>query len=355
MKPAPLALKPDLDEASRRWEAFYAGDVLERPVVCVTAPLPGAPRPPAPSYHERVHLDLDALVARELERAEGTFWGGEAVPAMCPSFGPDEVAVFCGAPLEWSSDSGDTNWSIPLIDDWRSRKPIAIDTGHPLWIRMLEYYRRAAAGLGGRVLRAPLDLHTNMDLLAALRGPQRLCMDLLDCPSEVDGAMAEARAVFRMLWEEVARAGLMREEGFCHAYYSMEGAAVLQCDFSCMMSPAMFNRWVMPALEEEARIVRHAIYHWDGPGALVHFDALVASPGLHSLSYVPGAGRGTHRDYLDLFKRIQAAGKAVQIWGDPEELKEIHRDLDPALAFYCTAAWSRDEAERLLEWFRRNT
>lgn len=355
MEPAPLALKPDIAEASRRWEAFYAGEVTDRPVVCVTAPLPGSARPPAPTYHDRVHQDLDALVERELARAEATFWGGEAVPSFLTSFGPDEVAVFCGAPLHWSADSGNTNWSSPVVEDWRDALPIRLDPAHPLWLRMLEYYRKAAVRMRGKVLRSSLDLHTNMDLLAALRGPERLCMDLIDCPDLIDRAMTDARAVFPTVWEETARAARMREDGFCHAYYSMEGAAVLQCDFACMMSPAMFNRWVMPALEEEASLVRHALYHWDGPGALVHFDTLVASKGLHALSYVPGAGRGTHRDYIDLFKRIQARGKAVQVWGDPEEVRAIHLELDPARAFYCTSTATPAEAERLLAWFVKNT
>jgi len=40
-----------------------------------------------------------------LAERKSTFWGGEAVPTFSPSFGPDEIAVFCGAELHWSSDS----------------------------------------------------------------------------------------------------------------------------------------------------------------------------------------------------------------------------------------------------------
>jgi len=72
MQHSPLELKPDLAEANRRWEAFYAGEIIDRPVVCVTAPRPGSARLPAPTYHDRVHLDLDVLVDRELSRAQAT-------------------------------------------------------------------------------------------------------------------------------------------------------------------------------------------------------------------------------------------------------------------------------------------
>ena len=104
-----------------------------------------------------------------------------------------------------------------------------------------------------------------------------------------------------------------------------------------------------------AEIVKHALYHWDGPGALVHTDDLLATIGLHSLSYVPGAGYGNHIDYLDLFKRVQEGGKAVQVHGSPEEIKFMHRELQPEKAFYCTNVRSQAEAEELLAWFVKNT
>lgn len=99
----------------------------------------------------------------------------------------------------------------------------------------------------------------------------------------------------------------------------MEGAATLQCDFSCMISPEMFRRWVLPTLEEEAEIVKHVVYHWDGPGALVHTEDLISSKGLHALGYVPGEGNGDPADYIDLYKKLQKGGKAVHVWGSVDQ------------------------------------
>ena len=143
--------------------------------------------------------------------------------------------------------------------------------------------------------------------------------------------------------------------GYCSGFYSMEGAAVLQCDFSCMIGPDMFDRWVLPALEEEAEIVGHAYYHWDGPDAVKHLDSLLSIKGLHTLSYVPGAGRGGHIEYLELFKRVQAGGKAMHFSGSPDEVKAAHRELRPEKTMYSTWCASQAEAEALLEWFVRNT
>lgn len=355
-QPDTLALKPDLPEAARRWEAFYAGELVDRPVVCVTAPREGREQPPPQwRYRPRVFGELDAVIDHALMTAEATVFAGEAIPTFALSFGPDEVGCFCGAELTWEDESGDTNWARPFVTDWEKDLPLRLQPKNPLWQRMLRFHRLAAERLKGKMVLSPLDLHTNMDLLMSVRGSEKLCMDLIDCPELIDRAMADARQVFRDVWEGISEAGRMRDNGYCHLVYSKEGAAFLQCDFSCMIGPDMFRRWVLPALEEEAEIVKHCVYHWDGPGALVHEPDLVASKGLHTLSYVPGAGRGAHIEYLDLFKRVQAGGKAVQVRGSPDEIKQMHRELAPEKVVYCTWTSSRQEADTLLAWFEKNT
>jgi hypothetical protein len=353
--PYPLSLKPDLADAARRWEAYYQGEIIDRPVVYVTAPrTPGQPGR-MPWYHELVFDPIDAVIDRGLASAGATYWGGEAVPYMMISFGPDEIAAFSGAEFRWSPDSPDTNWSTPLVQDWERDLPVFLHHDNRLWQRMLALYRRAAQKLDGKMLLSPPDLHSNMDLLSALRGPERLCMDLIETPELIDRAMADSRRAFRELWPAIVAAGQMDEHGYSNYFYSMEGCAVLQCDFSCMISPPMFRRWVLPALEEEAALVSHVLYHWDGPNALIHEKDLVASKGLHTFSYVTGAGHGDLIEYLDLLKRVQAAGKAVQVYGTVEQLKTMHKELRPEKAYYVAQVASPSEADALLEWFVKNT
>jgi len=355
LKPFPLEFKPDIEETAKRWDAFYAGEIIDRPLICVNAPREGFKAARGSNYHERAFGDMDDIIERALISAQATYYGGESVPAFWLSFGPDEVAVFTGAELRWSKDSGDTNWSVPYVVDWEKSLPLKLQQDHPLWQRMIEFYRRAADRMAGKMLLCSLDLHTNMDLLAAIRGPQRLCMDLIEQPEMIDRAMKDSMDIFREVWYTIAKAGRMDEFGYYHSCYSMEGSATLQCDFSCMISPEMSRRWVIPALEEEAEIVKHVVYHWDGPGALVHTDDLVATKGLHTLSYVPGSGRGSHADYIDLFKRVQKGGKAVHFGGSPEQIKMAHKELRPEKVLYTTHVGSQKALEELLSWFVKNT
>jgi len=355
----PMAtFKPDIVEAEQRWQAYYAGDIIDRPPVCVTAPRNGYDNAAPITYQEKVFGDINQLIKHCWQNAEATFWGGEAVPTFCPSFGPDEIAVFCGAELCWSTDSPDTNWSVPYVRDWQQALPLHLNIANPLFQRQTKIYQKAAEAFAGKIILVAPDLHTNLDLIAAIRGPQQLCLDLLDTPELIDRAMTDARSIFREWWSRLVKAGRMDHYGYAqesHGFYSKEGSATLQCDFSIMMSPAMFRRWVMPALEEEAEIVKHVVYHWDGPGALVHMNDLVASRGLHTLSFVPGDGHGDPVDYIDLYKRIQARGKSIHVWGTPDQCKRMHRELLPHKVFYCTSTETQNEAEQLLQWFIRNT
>ncbi len=352
----PRKFKPNYDEMVRRWEAYFAGDLLDRPIVMLTAPLPGKSAPPNLVYREYQSASYDEVVERWLRKAEANYYAGESFPEFCVTYGCDEVAVFCGGgAFKFHAISNDTVWTEPVVNDWESFLPFGLHEAHPLWQRLLPLYRYGAERVAGKLAIGNLDLHTNMDMLMALRGSQQLCIDCIDTPEVIDRAMACARAVFPRVWYGVAEAGRRDELGYAANFYSETPAAVLQCDFSCMISPEMFRRWAMPALEEEAAIVQRVYYHWDGVGALIHSNDILAMPGLHTLGFLPGEGKGSHLDYVELYRQWQQAGKSVHVGGSFEQIKRLHRELDPAKTMYSTGAGTPDEAEQMLAWFVKNT
>ncbi len=358
----PLAFKPDMPEAAKRWDAFYHGDLIDRPVTLVFSRKKGYENYQSvhTRYHDRVYQDIDTLVDQILKNAEASYYGGEAVPSYCPTMGPDEMAVFCGGKLNWGDGKTDTNWSSPFITDWEKDLPLKLDEENPLWKRLIALYTKCAEKMEGKMILAPIDLHSNLDLLAAARGAQDLCLDIMDTPELIDQAMISAREVFRTLWPKIVKAGNMEQMGYYQQIYSHEGAATLQCDFSIMISPESFRRWVVPALAEEAEMVNHAIYHWDGYAALRHFDAVMDLKALQTISFIPGegmgkGGHGEHIDFLDVLKEMQKHGKAVHVWGTPEQIKQMHKELDPVKVIYNTSTDTQDEADELLEWLVRNT
>ncbi len=66
-----MAFKPDLEEADRRFQAFYAGDLVDRPLVAVAAPREGLKPVPGRNYQQKVFGDLDDIIAAASRRGFG--------------------------------------------------------------------------------------------------------------------------------------------------------------------------------------------------------------------------------------------------------------------------------------------
>jgi hypothetical protein len=100
-------------------------------------------------------------------------------------------------------------------------------------------------------------------------------------------------------------------------------------DFSIMISKAMFNEVFLPGIIAECKFLDRSIYHLDGPGALRHLDALLEIPELNAVQWVFGAGNEGFTRWVDVYRRIQAAGKGIQVICEAHELDAIMETLSP--------------------------
>jgi hypothetical protein len=277
------------------------------------------------------------------------------MPRYEPCFGPDQLAAFVGARLDYSPDSSGTSWSVPFVESWDEALPLRL--GGPNWLRMLEFCRKAGQRAKGKWVVCTLDMHSNFDWLVAIREPARLCMDLLDTPELIHRAMASVRDLYRQVYSAVYDAAGMAALGTsCWLPYYCEGRfCTTQCDFSCLLSPEQFNQFVLPALTEECEFLDHSVYHYDGRTCLQHFDAITGIRALDGIQWTPTAGGPTMMEWLPLIKRFQATGKHVYVSCSPDELKVYHRELKPNLVLYSVGCKTQREADDLLRWLERNT
>jgi hypothetical protein len=121
------------------------------------------------------------------------------------------------------------------------------------------------------------------------------------------------------------------------------------CDFSALVSEAMFRRSILPSIVEETRHADRAIYHLDGPDALRHLDALLEQPTIQAIQWVYGAGKGPAARWTDVYRRIQAGGKAMVVHAaSAEDAAEVRRALQPlGVWFDVGESFSKDDAEAL--------
>jgi hypothetical protein len=356
LPPVELAFKPDAAEAQNRMRAYWQRELVDRACVSVRAPKDGAVVPRR-SLIVAEDFDLPAGVDLFESWAAGMFFGGEAMPALMPNYGPDQWAGFLGAALTMAPEK-DTSWVEPLARDWSAMPPLTIDPDNRWWKAIVDLTRLAAARCQGKFILSTIDTHSNLDCLSALRSPGQLCMDLIERPQAVSEALKQIDALYRPVYDTVFQAGRMAELGSTSwlDMWSEGRTQAVQCDFCCMISPQHFRQFALPSLELEMACLDHAVYHMDGPGQIRHLDDLLATANLHTIQWVPGAGQPSAPAWLELLHRIQKAGKSVQVIVSIDELKAVYAHLAPAQTFYWVLDCPREsDARCLIDWMKRHT
>lgn len=350
-----LKYKHDLPRVKKYWDAFWNHEIIDRPCVFVTVPKDKYTRKEKLPYMAGYDGQYEKALMMFDEWADSTYFGGESIPFIDISFGPDQFSAFLGAELKMAEDKT-TSWANPFVTDWKTVN-IQLKENNNTWVRMLEYIRFAARFSQDKFLIGMLDLHSNMDCISAIRGPENLCMDIIDCPDEVERVLKEVRVLYPYVYEGIYKAGDMKSRGTIGwAPFYCEGKfATIQCDFICMISPEKARRFVIPALQEEASYLDHSVYHYDGPGALVHLEDILAIPKIDVIQWIPGDGNPPLIEWMDLLKKIQKKKKGLQIICSVEEAKKFHKELRPEGVLYCVEASTIQEAEKLISWLENNT
>jgi len=299
-----------------------------------------------PASLTRVGASLARVSSRDL---------AESFPVYWPNVGPEVCATVFGCRLEFGES---TSWSIPVAAGCRDILKMRPSLDTPYWNALRRMTDLSLQRGRGKWITGLPDLHTNADLVAALRDPQEVCMDLADdlqavraaCDHVTESAYA---LMYEDLYDRIVAAGLATTTWtpFLHA----GKAYVTNCDFICMISPEMFRKAILPSITWEMRYLERNIFHLDGPGALRHLDDLLAQPQLDALQWVYGAGNGPGRKWIDVYRRVQAAGKSLQLAVDDiADAKAIAEHLRPDGVWFCPGGgYRRDEAEAFIRWADR--
>jgi len=353
----PLEFKPDMEDARAHWLAFWEQELIDRPCCNMRAPKSGVERVPGLPYMAGARDDFEPIIEQIIAHHATIYFGGDAMPAYTPSFGPDQFSAWLGAELDFSADGFGTNWAVPCIDDWEDWLPFSVDESNPWWQRILAFLRALAEAIDGKMILTHLDLHSNVDALSAMRLPGPLCIDMMDVPDTIDRAMQSVRELYVPIYEAIYEAGGMSKhgtQGWVAAYHPVR-TNTIQCDFAALIGPEHFRRWVLPALEDEAAHLGHCAYHLDGPECLVHLDDLCAISGLDCIQWTTGARNKPFHEWLDLLKEIQAKGTSIWVPCNTEDIKIYHAELKPNMVFYDCSAPDEKTAEETLQWLIDHT
>ena len=298
-----------------RW---WSGE-LQRPIVGVElyGGDPDRPKPRAPILSQQTCMDFSFTPEELIDRIDWELsthvYLGDAFPYFnMDCFGPGVAAAFLGARLDNSSGNV---WFFPQADLPIDQIHFTYDEDNPWLQRVKAIYRAGMDRWQGCVLMGMTDLGGNLDILSTFRPSEKLLIDLYDSPGEVLRLLDEAHTMWHRFYDEINAILRPVNPGFSDwgAMYSDRPTYMLQCDFSYMISPRMFEKFALPELAATCRRLPRSFYHLDGVGEIPHLDMLLGIPELDGIQWIPGDGNPDCAHWPEIYQRVHAGGKKIQI------------------------------------------
>ena len=244
----------------------------------------------------------------------------DVLPVSDTLISAGDLALFLGAEPGFSRE---TVWFSPTMNretDPENLPPLVFDeTNH--WWQVVDQTIRTATDLGrGKYLIGCPDLMENIDILAVLRDPQKMLIDMIERPEWVERKVEEINTAFFEAYQRIYDGIKLEDGSSAFGAFRLWGpgkTAKIQCDASAMFSPAMFERFVVPCLTEQCDWLDYSMYHLDGTQAMCHLDSLLGIESLDAIEWTPQAGieDGGDPRWYDLYRKILEGGKSVQVVG----------------------------------------
>ena len=246
----------------------------------------------------------------------------DILPVANTQLGPGSLAAILGGVFEGGED---TIWIHPNPD---FTDEIVFNLEHPNWILHKELLKACKAKANGHYFVGMPDLMEGLDVLAALKGTDRVLLDTVMQPEILEQQMQQINDIYFKVFDElydIIREG--DEMAFCYfSSWAPGKMSKLQSDISTMISQDDYRRFVQPFIREQCQKIDYTLYHLDGVGAMHHLPALLEIEELNAIQWTPGVGepQGGSPKWYDLYKKILAGGKSVMAcWVTLDELKPL--------------------------------
>ena len=246
----------------------------------------------------------------------------DMLPVANTQLGPGSLAAILGGVFEGGED---TIWIHPnpnYTDD------IKFDTNHPNWLLHKELLKACKQKAQGHYYVGMPDLMEGMDVLAAIKGTDKVLLDTVMQPEVLEHQMQQINDIYFQVFDElynIIREG--DEMAFCYfSSWAPGKMSKLQSDISTMISVDDYRRFVQPFIREQCQKIDYTLYHLDGVGAMHHLDALLEIKELNAIQWTPGVGepQGGSPKWYDLYKKILAGGKSIMAcWVTLNELRPL--------------------------------
>lgn len=366
-----MRYKPDWPEVKQRLEAYWNHAVIDRCCIAVHAPKRGSRISPIPDLQNGPWLgglelipenDKEAIrqwwidpeqnYQRAITWFENTYFAGEALPVTYVNWGAMSMAAMLGSPAEFKNSSV---WYPAVIEDWDSWQWSFNAETNPTWQVILAIVKRFLADAPGNYFVGHPELGNGADVLSLMRGMDRLAMDLMLYPNHVKQGVDFISDVWVQLMEQAHLMTREVNQGSVLAWMGMWAPGRIDqiaCDFSSVISPAMFREFFIPEVIKMGNWCEYGLYHLDGPACMRHMlDVLLEIPQIKAIQFTPGAGAPpTYTEtYIPRYRKILESGRNLYLLVKPNEVEKILSELPPEGLFMRTYVESQEDADEMLK------
>jgi hypothetical protein len=364
--------KQDWDKAKERILAFWEGEIIDRCCVSVHAARKTSKMPAFPeqqwgpwlgglekfdeSEHDAIKkwwVDPEQNYQRMITWFENSYFGGEAIPCTYVNWGAMAMAAMYGSPAHFSKTSV---WYPATIEDWETWECKFDQETNESWQQTLAIVEYFLEKHNGNYFIGTPELGNAGDILSLIRGMDKLCLDLLQCPDKVKQAIDTLSDTWVALMEKIhLMTQSANENGGVLAWMGLWAPGRIDqiaCDFSTVISPQMFKEFFIPEIQKMGNWCDYGVYHLDGPPCMKNMlDTVLEVDQIKAIQWTPGAGSAPtySPEYIPQYKKIQKSGKNLYLLAKPSEIEGLLTELSPRGLYLRTDVSTEDEANDLLK------
>lgn len=360
--------KEDWEATRQRFMAWWNQEIVDRVMIQAYAPKSKLARWPQNSSDSwwcsfktvkewaNSGFDMEYLVSKMEKRISNIYFGGDAIPRFFVNLGPGSIAGYLGCQTNFTNNT--ITFGPPIINDWDNFGKMRFDPGNKFWQTTKQLTELASKKGANRFLVTFADLAGPTDLIPWLRGTENFCVDLIENAEELKKLRNYITKVWIKCYDDLFNIIQRGQEGTVGtmSVWSPGKTFFLQCDFSSLFSPSMYEKFVVPEVQSLAQHLDNPIYHLDGPGAVKHLDTILEVPEIDAIQWVPGEGNPPAICSIPMLKKIQKKKKSLFVYAeDAQQVEDLISELDPRGLLISINCGSEEEARTTVKKAKEST
>ncbi len=151
--------------------------------------------------------------------------------------------------------------------------------------------------------------------LSLMRGVEGLCIDIIDKPNIVKLWLNRLSEMYFKIAKEYM--DIKKQYNRCDGWdvsntgiWAPGEVNCLECDFSTLLSPKLFDEYVMPEIEKETELYEFCLWHLDGLDEVKHLESICSIKKIKGIQWVANKKDGP-LNYIEILVKIKKFGKSL--------------------------------------------